>query len=59
MMDICVDNRVMGQASDNIKLTPGSVIEISRLPGYTLQTKGKDCNDCKSYFVPGFRLTRK
>lgn len=30
----------MGEASDDIKLTPGSVIEISRLPGYTLQTKG-------------------
>lgn len=29
---------VMG-ASDNIKLTPGSIIEISRLPGYTIQTK--------------------
>lgn len=26
-------------ASDNIKLTPGSIIEISRLPGYTIQTK--------------------
>lgn len=35
-------NKVMGQASDNIKLTPGSVIEISRLPGYTLQTKVMD-----------------
>lgn len=32
----------MGEASDDIKLTPGSIIEISRLPGYTLQTKGKD-----------------
>ncbi|XVF60219.1 hypothetical protein PTKIN_Ptkin08bG0027200 [Pterospermum kingtungense] len=31
-------NKVMGQASDNIKLTPGSLIEISRLPGYVLQT---------------------
>ncbi|KAL0344041.1 UNVERIFIED_CONTAM: Fatty-acid-binding protein 1 [Sesamum angustifolium] len=34
--------RIMGEASDDIKLTPGSVIEISRLPGYTLQTKVKD-----------------
>ncbi|KAF3444565.1 hypothetical protein FNV43_RR14257 [Rhamnella rubrinervis] len=32
-------SKVMGQASDNIKLTSGSVIEISRLPGYVLQTK--------------------
>ncbi|KAL7140714.1 hypothetical protein ABFS83_08G006500 [Erythranthe nasuta] len=32
---------IMGEASDEIKLTPGSVIEISRLPGYTLQTKVK------------------
>ncbi|XP_034208420.1 fatty-acid-binding protein 1-like [Prunus dulcis] len=32
--------RVMGQASDDIKLTSGSVIEISRLPGNILQTKG-------------------
>ncbi|XVE67859.1 hypothetical protein DITRI_Ditri09bG0021600 [Diplodiscus trichospermus] len=31
-------NKVMGQASDDIKLTPGSIIEISRLPGYVLQT---------------------
>ncbi|KAL0331922.1 UNVERIFIED_CONTAM: Fatty-acid-binding protein 1 [Sesamum calycinum] len=30
---------IMGEASDDIKLTPGSVIEISRLPGYTLQQK--------------------
>ncbi|KAI3463041.1 hypothetical protein Pfo_019704 [Paulownia fortunei] len=34
--------KIMGEASDDIKLTPGSVIEISRLPGYTLQTKVKD-----------------
>lgn len=33
-------DRIMGDASDHIKLTSGSVIEISRLPGYTLQTKG-------------------
>ncbi|XP_020534900.1 fatty-acid-binding protein 1 isoform X2 [Jatropha curcas] len=32
-------NKVMGQASDEIKLTSGSVIEISRLPGYVLETK--------------------
>lgn len=31
----------MGEASDDIKLNSGSVIEISRLPGYVLQTKGK------------------
>ncbi|KAH6774396.1 hypothetical protein C2S52_002645 [Perilla frutescens var. hirtella] len=30
---------IMGEASNNIKLPPGSIIEISRLPGYTLQTK--------------------
>ncbi|KAF6137116.1 hypothetical protein GIB67_030880 [Kingdonia uniflora] len=35
-------NKVMGEASDSIKLTAGSVIEISRLPGYVLQTKVKD-----------------
>ncbi|XVF16336.1 hypothetical protein REPUB_Repub10bG0022700 [Reevesia pubescens] len=34
-------NKVMGQASDDIKLTPGSLIEISRLPGYVLETKVK------------------
>ncbi|CAL5370504.1 unnamed protein product [Camellia sinensis] len=31
--------KIMGGASDDIKLTSGSVIEISRLPGYILQTK--------------------
>ncbi|KAK4360786.1 hypothetical protein RND71_019738 [Anisodus tanguticus] len=31
----------MGEASDDIKLTSGSVIEISRFPGYVLQTKVK------------------
>ncbi|KAI8533609.1 hypothetical protein RHMOL_Rhmol10G0023000 [Rhododendron molle] len=31
--------KVMGEASDDIKLTSGSVVEISRLPGYILQTK--------------------
>ncbi|CAA3014164.1 fatty-acid-binding 1-like [Olea europaea subsp. europaea] len=31
--------KIMGEASDEIKLAPGSTIEISRLPGYTLQTK--------------------
>ncbi|KAF8037603.1 hypothetical protein BT93_B0473 [Corymbia citriodora subsp. variegata] len=35
-------NKVLGEASDDIKLTSGSVIEISRLPGYTLQTKVTD-----------------
>lgn len=34
-----LSKKVMGEASDDIKLTSGSVIEISRLPGYTLQTK--------------------
>lgn len=33
--------RVMGAAGDHIKLNAGSVIEITRLPGYILQTKGK------------------
>ncbi|XP_059284722.1 chalcone isomerase-like protein 1 [Lycium ferocissimum] len=33
--------KIMGEASDDIKLTSGSVIEISRLPGYVLQTKVK------------------
>ncbi|EYU44805.1 hypothetical protein ABFS82_08G006700 [Erythranthe guttata] len=36
-----ITKMIMGEASDEIKLTPGSVIEISRLPGYTLQTKVK------------------
>ncbi|XP_022886735.1 fatty-acid-binding protein 1-like [Olea europaea var. sylvestris] len=31
--------KIMGEASDEIKLMPGSTIEISRLPGYTLQAK--------------------
>ncbi|OVA20604.1 Chalcone isomerase [Macleaya cordata] len=35
-------NKVMGEASNKIKLTAGSVIEITRLPGYILQTKVKD-----------------
>ncbi|KAL8546995.1 hypothetical protein ACS0TY_006640 [Phlomoides rotata] len=34
--------KVMGEATDDINLTPGSVIEVSRLPGYILQTKVKD-----------------
>ncbi|CBI34853.3 unnamed protein product, partial [Vitis vinifera] len=34
-----LSNKVMGEASDDIKLTSGSVIEITRLPGYTLETK--------------------
>ncbi|NP_001312625.1 fatty-acid-binding protein 1-like [Nicotiana tabacum] len=33
--------KIMGEASDDIKLTSGSVIEISRLPGYVLQTRVK------------------
>ncbi|KAJ8750406.1 hypothetical protein K2173_014321 [Erythroxylum novogranatense] len=32
-------NKLLGQASDDTKLPTGSVIEISRLPGYILQTK--------------------
>ncbi|KAF8378223.1 hypothetical protein HHK36_029562 [Tetracentron sinense] len=35
-------NKMMGAASDDIKLTAGSVIEITKLPGYILQTKVKD-----------------
>ncbi|KAB2075751.1 hypothetical protein ES319_A07G242700v1 [Gossypium barbadense] len=34
-----LDKKVMGQASDDIKLTSGSLIEISRLPGFVLETK--------------------
>ncbi|KAK8717010.1 hypothetical protein V6N13_044295 [Hibiscus sabdariffa] len=32
-------NKLMGEASDNIKLTPGSLIDFSRLPGYVLEMK--------------------
>jgi len=32
-------NKVMGQTSKSIKLPPGSVMEMSRLPGYIFQTK--------------------
>ncbi|WOK97429.1 hypothetical protein Cni_G06137 [Canna indica] len=35
-------NKVMGTAKDNMKLPPGSIIEITRFPGYVLQTKVKD-----------------
>lgn len=35
-------NKVMAAADDSIKLPYGSVIEITRLPGYVLQTKVKD-----------------
>ncbi|KAG9446732.1 hypothetical protein H6P81_012860 [Aristolochia fimbriata] len=35
-------NKVMGAASDAIKLSPGSVIEITKLPGFVIQTKVKD-----------------
>ncbi|XP_026390906.1 fatty-acid-binding protein 1-like [Papaver somniferum] len=35
-------NKVMGAASDDIKLSAGSVIEITRLPGFILETKVKD-----------------
>ena len=34
--------RIMADADNRIKLPPGSVIEITRLPGYVLQTKGKN-----------------
>ncbi|KAF9590227.1 hypothetical protein IFM89_032005 [Coptis chinensis] len=34
-------NKVMGGASDAIKLSAGSVIEVTKSPGYVLQTKGK------------------
>ncbi|KAK1271533.1 Fatty-acid-binding protein 1 [Acorus gramineus] len=34
-------SKVMGAAKDSIKLSSGSVIEITRLPGYILQTKVK------------------
>ncbi|KAL5860550.1 hypothetical protein ACOSQ4_001846 [Xanthoceras sorbifolium] len=34
-----ITNKAMVQAPDNIKLPPGSIIEISRLPGYIFQTK--------------------
>jgi hypothetical protein len=30
----------MAQAPDSIKIPPGSVMEIHRIPGYILQTKG-------------------
>ncbi|KAJ1685731.1 hypothetical protein LUZ63_017121 [Rhynchospora breviuscula] len=40
--DFEVAKRLMGEATDGIKLSSGSVIEITRLPGYTLQTKVKD-----------------
>ncbi|KAJ8775250.1 hypothetical protein K2173_020254 [Erythroxylum novogranatense] len=36
-------NMLLGQASDDIKLSPGSMLEISRLPGYLLQAKGMAC----------------
>ncbi|KAM7279641.1 hypothetical protein ACFE04_006775 [Oxalis oulophora] len=34
-----IANKIMGQAKDDIKLTPGSIIEIARLPGFVLETK--------------------
>eukprot|EP00262_Sarcandra_glabra_P002364 TRINITY_DN12649_c0_g1_i1.p1 TRINITY_DN12649_c0_g1~~TRINITY_DN12649_c0_g1_i1.p1 ORF type:complete len:228 (-),score=59.39 TRINITY_DN12649_c0_g1_i1:189-851(-) len=37
-----LQSKVMGDASDSIKLTTGSTIEITRLPGFILQTKVKD-----------------
>ncbi|KAL3629174.1 Chalcone isomerase-like protein 1 [Castilleja foliolosa] len=37
-----LSKKIMGEASDDIKLSLGSVIEISRLPGFILQTKVKD-----------------
>ncbi|KAH7682897.1 Chalcone isomerase protein [Dioscorea alata] len=35
-------NKVMGEAKDSIKLPSKSIIEITRMPGYVLQTKIKD-----------------
>ncbi|KAK3413141.1 fatty-acid-binding protein 1 [Eucalyptus grandis] len=35
-------NKVLDESSDDIKLTSGSVMEISRLPGYTYQIKVTD-----------------
>ncbi|XP_010929907.1 chalcone isomerase-like protein 1 [Elaeis guineensis] len=35
-------NKIMADADNRIKLPPGSVIEITRLPGYVLQTKVRD-----------------
>ncbi|XP_058109726.1 chalcone isomerase-like protein 1 [Magnolia sinica] len=35
-------NKVMGAATDNIKLSSGSVIEITRFPGFILQAKVKE-----------------
>lgn len=51
-------NKVMGEASDSIKLSAGSVIEITRLSGYILQTtvKGELVSKvesellCRAYF---------
>ncbi|PIA51683.1 hypothetical protein AQUCO_01100505v1 [Aquilegia coerulea] len=34
-------NKVMGTVSDSIKLSSGSVIEVTKYPGYTLETKVK------------------
>ncbi|EHA8588421.1 fatty-acid-binding protein 1 [Cocos nucifera] len=35
-------HQMMADADNSIKLPPGSVIEITRLPGYVLQTKVRD-----------------
>lgn len=48
----------MGEASDDIKLTSGSVIEITRLPGYTLETKGKDTKTTSIFPRFSFDTTR-
>ncbi|KAL5718128.1 Chalcone isomerase-like protein 1 [Ranunculus cassubicifolius] len=36
-----LSTKVMAGASDSIKLSPGSLIEISKLPGFVLETKVK------------------
>ncbi|KAL4581574.1 hypothetical protein LXL04_006097 [Taraxacum kok-saghyz] len=42
--------RILGEATDDIKLTPGSEIEITCLPGYVMETKvcGKAVNKFES-----------
>ncbi|KAL5976562.1 hypothetical protein ACLOJK_020895 [Asimina triloba] len=41
-MALTLENMVMGAANDSIKLSSGSVIEITRLPGFILQTRVKE-----------------
>lgn len=42
MTALSINSRIIGEASDNIKLKAGSIIEISRLQGFKLQTTGKN-----------------